>query len=396
MDSLASEKISSTQRTGPANLSVVLICQALVTGGAQRQVVQLARTLHSNGVRACVVTFYDGGELVGDLKRSGVPHISLAKKGRWDLFGFLWRLVATLRRLDPDVIYGFMAVVDVLLVLLRPLLPRQAAVVWGVRSSNLKSEHYDWLLRLFLKIESALSRKADLIISNSISGRDDVVARGFPTERVIVIPNGIDTGTFRYDSEGRERLRAEWKVGRDEVLVGLPARLDPMKGHETFIRAAAEVVRRSPRARFVCVGDGPVAVRRRLHALARQIGLDRELIWAGSRTDMPAAYSAMDIVVSSSSFGEGFSNSIGEAMACARPCVVSDVGDSRKVVGESGVVVRADDPAGLAAAIGLLIDGDRKAMEAAARERAVNEFGVRAMVDRTVDAFVRTRASRLL
>jgi len=91
-----------------------------------------------------------------------------------------------------------------------------------------------------------------------------------------------------------------------------------MKDHPTFLRAAAMLARERPDVRFVCVGDGPENYKSEMHQLASVLGLDGRLIWAGSRQDMPAVCSALDIAASSS-YGEGFSNTIAEAMACGVP-----------------------------------------------------------------------------
>jgi glycosyltransferase involved in cell wall biosynthesis len=364
--------------------SVVLLCQELVTGGAQRQVIEIARGLRQRGTEVTVLTFYPGGELLPQLLAAGVPCVSLDKGGRWDLIGFTWRLVRVLRRLRPQAVYGFMAVANVLLVLLRPVLPR-TAVVWGVRSTDLKTEHYDWLLARFIRLESALARFADLVVCNSYRGRDDAAARGFPSRRLRVIGNGIDVETFTFDAEGRRRRRAQWGIGDDQLLVGLPARLDPMKDHGSFLRAAQAVRCRLPHARFVCVGSGPPDYERRLHSLADELELGRAVVWAGELLDMRAAYSAMDVVVSSSSFGEGFSNAIGEAMACARPCVVTDVGDSARLVGDAGIVVAPESPAALAEAIVQAASDRGSVLGAQARLRAQRHFSVEVLVERTAN-----------
>jgi glycosyltransferase involved in cell wall biosynthesis len=331
-------------------MRVALLIRSLDIGGAERQLVELARGLHSRGVTVQVLTFYAGGPLRSELEAAGVPVRDLAKRGRWDTWGFLGRLVRTLRELQPDALYAFLPVANIFAVLARPLVSRRMRVVWGVRASNVDLHRYDWTFRIVSHAERAFARFADVIVANSRAGRDHLVALGFPAERIVVIPNGIDTGRFRFDPDGRRRVRAEWGVGDDELLIGLVARLDPMKGHETFLEAAALFARDEPKARFVCVGDGPPTYRSHLRRRAAELGLESRLVWSGARRDMPAVYSALDIATSSSSYGEGFSNAIAEAMACGRPVVATDVGDSAHMLAGHGSVVPAREPAALARA----------------------------------------------
>ena len=112
-------------------------------------------------------------------------------------------------------------------------------------------------------------------------------------------------------------------LGDGEKLIGVLARLDPMKGHEIFLRAAVEVAAEDADARFVCIGDGTEGAR--LRALADRLGLASRVLFVGATEDPAAALNALDICCSSSQFGEGFSNAIAEAMACGVPCVVTDV-----------------------------------------------------------------------
>jgi glycosyltransferase involved in cell wall biosynthesis len=142
-------------------------------------------------------------------------------------------------------------------------------------------------------------------------------------------------------------VRDEWGIDDEAITIGLVGRLDPMKDHATFLRAAKIFNQKERRVRFVCVGDGKEPYKSEIHSLCKVLGLNGHLIWAGEREDMPSVYNAIDIVTSSSS-GEGFPNVIGEAMACGVLCVVTDVGDSAIIVGETGNVVPSEDPQALA------------------------------------------------
>lgn len=329
---------------------ILFLIRSLGRGGAERQLVALAAGLKRSGWDVAVACFYAGGAFQRDLERANVPVIDLGKRGRWHLLGFAKRLRRAFRDFDPDIVHGYLTVGN-LLALASRLSNRRTRVVWGVRSSYIDRDRYDWLSRLTFRLSCRMARFADAIIFNSEAGAAHHAALGYPAQRIRVVPNGIDTQRFRFDPEGRMRLREAWAVPDDAVLVGVIGRLDPMKDHATFLHAAALLAARDPHWRFVCVGAGGDSGHgRTLVSLADGLGLRDRLIWAGAADDMPAVYSALDIAASTS-YGEGFPNTVAEAMACGRPCVVTDVGDSARIVGPCGAVVAARDPAAFAAGL---------------------------------------------
>lgn len=368
--------------------SILFLARSLDRGGAERQLVVLAKGLARCGHSVAVAVFFGGGAYESDLAGAGVRIIHLGKKGRWDVLPFLSRLVRLLRKERPVVLHGYLGVPNILVAALRPLVPG-TRVVWGVRASDMDLSRYDWLSRLAYVLERRLARCADCIIANSHAGKRYAVANGFPGDKMVVIPNGIDTEYFQFDPEGRGRLRSAWGVGEHEILVGLVGRLDPMKDHPTFLEAASRNARECHDVRFVCVGGGPTAYVEALMQQAAGLGLTGQLIWAGARDDMPAVYSALDISSSSSSYGEGFSNTIAEAMACGVPCVVTDVGDSALIVGDTGGIIAPGDHGALADAIQRLTDlppEQRREIGEACRARVVSEFGIDRLVQRTEQA----------
>lgn len=370
-------------------VKLVLLTRSLEIGGAERQLVALARGLDRKVFDVTVLCLYGGGVLRNDLVDAGIELISLEKRSRWDLFRFGPRLLSILRKLQPDILYSYMTIQNLLAVLLKPALPT-TRIVWGVRSSNLNDGQFDWFARSSERLQASLSRFANLIIFNSWKGRDDYLSGGLSKSQSVVIPNGIDTTRFAPDREKGLQLRAAWGIPAASFLIGIVARLDPMKGHQTFLEAASIFSRTSPEARFVVVGDGPVDYGRALHSLADRLGLTDKIVWTGFLNDMRSAYNALDICCSSSAYGEGTSNSIAEAMACGVPCVATDVGDSRLIVGNTGIVVPPRNPEALAAG---WADAARRMIEDprlgfAARERVESQLGLSSLISRTSAALL--------
>lgn len=365
--------------------TTLFLARSLDRGGAERQLVVLAKGLARRGHAVAVAVFFGGGAFETELAAAGVRIIYLGKKGRWDMLPFFVRLLRVLRRERPAQLHAYLSVPNLLAVAARPFLPG-TRIVWGVRASDMDLSRYDRLSRLAYAWERRLARFADLIIANSQAGKRHAIANGFPEPKVVVVPNGIDTTYFRFDADGRQRQRARWGLAADDVAVGLVARLDPMKDHPTFFRAASRIVPVRQDVRFVCVGAGAAEYADSLKQQAAALGLAREVIWAGAQDDMPAVYSALDIACSSSSFGEGFSNTIAEAMACELPSVVTDVGDSAYIVGDAGTVVAPEDSAALAEAVMNLVrlsTEQRRSLGAACRARTVSEFGIEKLIDQT-------------
>ncbi|HNP83603.1 MAG TPA: glycosyltransferase [Nitrospira sp.] len=355
-------------------MKILFLARALNVGGAERQLVVLARGLRQRGHGVAVAVFYPGGALEAELNEVGIPILSLAKRGRWDVLGFVVRLIQTVRHQRPDLLHSYIS--NLVTVVVQPFL-RSMKVVWGVRSSYMDFSRYDWLFRASYGLACWMSHSADLIIANSHAGRRGHVADGYPADKMVVIPNGIDTMRFRPNPEARGRIRVEWGVSPDEELIGIVGRLDPMKDHETFLQAAAILSPTRKMVRFVCVGDGRPEYRAALQERARVLGLSDRIIWTGMRTDVADIYNALDLLVNCS-YGEGFSNVIGEAMACGIPCVATDVGDSEFVIGSLGELVAPKDPVGLRNGMEQLLD--RRVPPSQIRQRIVEQFSLEFLI----------------
>ena len=371
-----------------ATLSIMFMARSLEVGGAERQLVTLARELKERGNRVTIALFYYRGSLIDEAKDAGIELIDLNKKGRLESIGFLGRTIAVVRRVRPDVIYSMLGGPNVAAALAKPFIGR-TKLVWSILNTGYDSSVDDWLARLAHGFETALSRSPDMIIANSVAGRDFAIGRGFPSGRTVVVPNGIDTRRFQSDTKLRAEQRRSLGLEDADIAVGVLGRLNATKDYPTFLRAAQGVSRTKPNTRFLCVGEG--TDRPQLEQLARDLGIDDRVTFTGEM-DPVAALNAFDIACSAS-VTEGFSNSIAEAMACGLPCVVTDVGDSATIVGDKDIVVSASSPALLAAAIERQIAGLGEHRPDQARARIVENFSIEAITDRTLD-ILRSLVSR--
>lgn len=365
-------------------MKILFLISSLALGGAERQLIELAKGLRQRGHRVAIAVSYAGYPLEAGLQQEGVELFDLNKRGRWDLAGYLTRLLAIVREYRPDVLHSYLTVPNLVAALFSRAY-ESTAVVWGVRASDMRMEHYDWLARLTERSISLLASRTDGIIINSQAGFRHHLRLGFPESKMQVIDNGIDTDRFRRDTSGGVALRTHWGVQPGQRLVGLVGRLDPMKGHSVFLEAAAKIAARNTSLRFVCAGSGRTELSARLRAQANELGLQDRIIWQEAVSNPVSIYSALDGLCSASIFGEGFSNVIAEAMSCGTPCAVTDVGDSARIVGELGYIAQPGDVVSLQKALAALLEDlksgqvDRQAL----RNRIVDEFSLGKLVDRT-------------
>lgn len=341
--------------------------------------------MKDRGYKISVCIYYPGGNLENELRQNNVEIYYLEKKSRWNTLSFFLSLIRFIRKEKPDIIYAYLSTANVISVLLKPIF-KNVRVIWGIRASNMDLSQYDRIWQFAYFLERKLSRFSDLIIVNSYAGMADSEKNGFQKEKMVVIHNGIDTTKFNYQPQLRQKIRKEWNIEDHEILIGLVARLDPKKDHQNFIIASSILAKEWKNIKFICIGRGDKNKLNHLKRLSIENGLYKQLLWAGPRTDMPAVYNGLDILCMSSSFGEGFPNVIGEAMACGLPCVATDVGDSALIIGHIGIIVPPNQPQKLAE--GLLkmiakIENDKTAISKQARQFIIDMYKTEKMVSLT-------------
>jgi glycosyltransferase involved in cell wall biosynthesis len=366
---------------GPVH--VLLLIDKLHRAGAQTNLVQVARGLDRSRFRPLVVCLSRGGELADELISTGIDvevlGVDRVYGGR--AMRALGRLSRTLLENDVKVLHTYLVSAN--------LFGALACAVSGIGAlvTTRRDLGFSRNWRLGVIEECFVNPRVDRVVTPaeaiSIQARGE---RGLAPEKVVTIPNGVDTDFFRPVPGLGEQKRLELGIPPGALVVGVVANFLPVKGQADFLRAAARLGRDDVRS--VLVGEG--GERAALEALVGELGLRERVLFTGARSDRRELYSLFDVVVSPS-HSEGMSNVLLEAMAMARPIVATSVGGSPELIqhGETGLLVPPRDPEALAVAMNRLLDGGAVAGGMAERARVVvaERFGLERMVERYMELY---------
>lgn len=358
------------------------VITGLGSGGAEMMLYKLLSVMDRRRFACTVVSLTDKGSMADKIRSLGIPVHALGMKGAMSMPWALLRLRGMMRHEGIQLVQCWMYHAD----LLGGLAARFAGlpVLWGIRQSNFDVDGSKKATIRVMHWCARLSRRVPArIISCSEAARRVHEQQGYAADKLVVIPNGFQTGVFQPDDRAREETRRALNIPADAAVVGVVGRFDPQKDHRTFIEAAGRLTRQGEKIYFLLCGKELTLENPALMAWINEEGIADRCVLLGQRDELVKLYCAMDVLVSSSAYGEGFPNVIGEAMSCAVPCAVTDVGDSALIVGDTGRVVAPRDPRALCGAIHEILSMSpekRKRLGAAARQRIEENYGLPAVV----------------
>jgi glycosyltransferase involved in cell wall biosynthesis len=382
-------------------IPVVHLITTLDTGGTEATLLKLLSFMDRRRFSNQVVSLTELGTVGRKIVEQGIPVRSLKMtRGNVSISGLveLWK---ALRIMRPAILQTWLYHSD-LLGLIVGTSAGIRNICWNVRCSYVDLDIHPPLTKWTIRMCSLLSRFPKVVVTNSLEAKRSHAQAGYNVRRWEIISNGFDLRRFKADEGAKPRLLAELglsdgpkenpnrqmskQIGDKKeglILVGFVARYDPMKDHKTFIAAACLVLQKSQNVHFIMVG-------RKVDSTNKKLIAEIPSKWRkhfhllGERDDVETLTASFDIA-SLASHGEGFPNVVCEAMASEVPCVVMDVGDSARIIGDTGLIVPPRDHHALARALNELIEigaAGRHALGKAARGRVREYFELSGIVRR--------------
>ena len=305
-----------------------------------------------------------------------VRELSLKK----DFIAF-WKLYKLIRQERPDIVHTHMAKAGTL-GRLAAKLAGVSIIVHTFHGHVFHSYFGTVKTKIFITIEKLLALLTTQIVAVSQSQREEILRYKIaPPKKVVCIPLGLELDLFLDAEKKKGQLRAELNLNQDHKLVGIIARLVPVKGHSFLFQAAKGVIPNLPNVKFLVVGDGPL--RTELESLAVQQGIQKNVIFCGFRKDLPKIYADLDVVVLTS-LNEGLPVAVIEGMAAAKPAVAFDVGGVKDLIQDNvtGILVPFGDVQRLADSIISLLENPQECERLGqnARQKAYPHFDFRRLV----------------
>ncbi|MCD6321450.1 MAG: glycosyltransferase family 4 protein [Clostridiales bacterium] len=361
-------------------MRILFHIHALPIGGAERQLTYLVKGLVARGWDVHVVTLYAGGQFWEELEGwGGCALYSLDRANRWD-FSVIVKLESYIKKHDIDLVQGWGNPCNIFAALASKWSGKP--MLMAIRSSNME---HGFGGRMYMRADPWVARwMAKKIIFNSFAGYDYHLGLGYPGAKCMVVSNGLTCPAdqlfpkpFSHDPP--------WKIG-------MISRLDPMKDHVMMFEAMHLLLQQGAPVDLHLYGDGKEDWKRHLTHEAEQLEIVDQVHWHGFTDDVWSVLAQMDII-SSSSYGEGMSNTLLESMMAGRAVVATDVGDSKRMLhgetGRCGMIVPTKDAKAMAEAIATMLQDQNMAVNMAnkAREVALERYSIDAMLNQYEHVF---------
>ncbi|MDC1047573.1 glycosyltransferase [Alphaproteobacteria bacterium] len=312
------------------------IITGLDGGGAEKTLLKLCKESNSLNIKHCVISLQINGVLLEEFKKNNIKVYNFNfKKNLLDIYQLI-KIISLIKKCRPSFIMTWLYHADFIGLIIKFFYNKSFKLIWNVRCSEIKFNYYSIISKYIFKFLIRFSHIPDAISFNSFNGKNFHFSKGYKNKNIHVISNFLDTNYWKHNERDRKEIRHKLNISSSTFLVGNIGRYDPQKDHNTFINSAIKLIEDKTDIKFLIIGKD-----------TNQINIKKEIrdyfIILDYKNNIKKYYSALDLLVLSSSYGEGFSNVILESMSMSVPCIASNVGDNKRIVSNDDYIFDKGD-----------------------------------------------------
>jgi len=321
------------------------VITGLDLGGAENNLLQLLKNVDRNYFDFYVISLTDKGVLGKEIENLGIPLLTLnMKRSAFRLFSIfygIFKLAYYIITIKPHYILTWLHHADMIGILASKLVGHKR-ISWYLQCSVLSPDIIPLRNRLLVRLLSFFSKFPETIYSNSKAGIKEHMLKGYkPKKRITLIPNGFDTNMYIPDIYSGEKMRRELNISSEDPIIGYVGRYHKMKDFNTLLLSISELLKIYPKLKAVLVGTNVDYFNLELLKQIEKLKI-KNILLLGQRRDIPSIMTSFDLLICSS-ISEGFPSVVGEAMSCGVPCVVTDSGDCREIIGDDNYICNIGD-----------------------------------------------------
>ena len=365
-------------------MKILHIITSLLDGGAEGVLYRLCS--HDKINEHLVVSLRGQGKYGKLLSKHGIKTYTLNMKPRKFSIFALYKLIKILRNQKADIVQTWLYHADFFGSLAAKIAGANN-LIWNIRHSDFNKDRTPKSLLLIVKILAKLSyflpKKMIFCSKNSIKLHTSI---GYQKYKMEYVPNGYDVQKFKPNTLKKSIFKKRVNIKNQITFLGSVARFHPQKDHYNLLQALAIIKKKNIFFKCILVGLGINKRNKILINLIKKLNLENEIILSGTQKNINKIMNKIDIHILASEYAESFPNVVAEAMAAGTPCVVTNVGDSSLIVGNTGWTVKIRNPKLLAVNIMKAIKKSKSKSWCnncqAARNRIVNNFTIEKMISK--------------
>ena len=346
---------------------VIHIIANLGNGGAERQLLELLKLNPSHQL----LILKNADIYKKELEKYRINYMELNIDTKLKVFFSIHKISRYIASSKSFVVHAWMYNACLLVSLIKIFFNMKLKIVWGIRCSNMQLKYYSWTLNFIIFFCKLISFLANSIIYNSNAGQKYHTSLGFSNKFSKVIFNGIDEKKFFFSSIIRKNLRKALGIKNNSIVIVFAGRVDPMKNHINLLNAFKIIKKQNKKIILLLIGKGTETLK-----------VQKGVISLGMQLNIEKYYSVGDIIVLPSKFGEGFSNVLAEGMLCKLFPVATNVGDSKDILSDIGLIIKDSSSKEIAKCLIDALDlkkQDLLKLKERSRERIKREFSIKKM-----------------